>query len=573
MAVNTELECKRICVLRCVYAILYSVVMQNLLLTLFLLFVNFSVFHPLAWITDTIALLLSFSTWLCLIPLISIIVIHGIFLGKTYIDEQVYHPTRFSLLCKTSLRQAIMLTIHTLIGFLTAWVYAKFLHGAYTNFYYECYENSCINEKYLFLVLNGIFAGVYYFIQERVKKQAEIVFPIVQQNLYLEIRSNLYQIVYWSLKRSVLPTVAYVVGYWLFGSLFRSNIVGIFSAPIDNHFEIFDVRLMFYTWILTSKILSNMRLMDFLFTVFLTEYKEFPIVEQQCAPLEQRNEITLVDALAASKSPIVQQLASLDLYTLAQSNEPTRRTQIYALSIPGGHPYNWNALSGQCLSLLNAYRAELAKSVEHIQKSPSKPRFNVGGAHIKPSATEMAEKIRFRQYNESYGIRNMNSNGTATTIDEATPPKSTDPCQPFYDALNAAKLKILNLPGIHYLFFEKSAAKLSFLLGQFQTIVWTSQGLAALAARSINEDKYGVVQNDLAAIIKCLLQLKETLALVSIVCASEQRKQQQRCVALQSAVKMSLYNICTVFADFLPDMVSDATDLRTLQGFVNFREV
>lgn len=141
---------------------------------------------------------------------------------------------------------------------------------------------------------------------------------------------------------------------------------------LNESVHVYDVKLLLIVWILSTHILSNLHLMEFLFQVFLTEPRVFPIEAKSLAapngnyfaqPAPQTVDVTLVQALANTKVPIVRQLAALDLYTLPEFNDIyNRRQQIYALSIPGGHPYNLNALSAQCLSLINAYNDKLQQS-------------------------------------------------------------------------------------------------------------------------------------------------------------------------------------------------------------------
>lgn len=352
---NVELECKKICVLRCAYAIAYSAAFQYFLLAIYLLFVNFKLFHPIVWILSTLRLICSFYTWLCLMPLLIFVVIYGLLLAHFHFRTNVYFATRFIKIWKTTLPKIIFMLVHVIVGFLTAWLYTKFLAVDYGRFYRTCFEdNYCINERYTCLIFMGICTSFYYFMQERLKKSPTIKFPLIKQSLYLEIRSHLNTIVYESFAKCILPSFGYIIGYYVCGSLIRSCLASLFMRQIDNNVSLFDIRLIFYAWLISSQILTNMRLMDFLFIVFLTDYKEFPI--EQPAVIEQEHELTLVEALSCTKMPIIQELASLDLYTLANQTDKSRRTQLFALSIPGGHPYCWKAIRTQCLNIIDNYR-------------------------------------------------------------------------------------------------------------------------------------------------------------------------------------------------------------------------
>lgn len=92
---SRDLEGRKICVERFIYAILYSVGAQFVLLASFLLLVNFSLLHPLAWLVDSFRLLVSLSTWLWIMPLVSAVIVHGIYLAKSHLSGVKYCPTRF----------------------------------------------------------------------------------------------------------------------------------------------------------------------------------------------------------------------------------------------------------------------------------------------------------------------------------------------------------------------------------------------------------------------------------------------------------------------------------------------
>lgn len=92
---SRELEGRKICVERFIYAIVCSVGVQFVLLTIFLLLVNFSLLHPIGWIAGSFRLVVSLSTWMWILPLISAVIVHGICLAKSYLAGIQYCPTRF----------------------------------------------------------------------------------------------------------------------------------------------------------------------------------------------------------------------------------------------------------------------------------------------------------------------------------------------------------------------------------------------------------------------------------------------------------------------------------------------
>lgn len=630
---TVEFKCKGIIFFRWLYAVLFNVAMQFLLLALFLLFVNFSVWHPINWVTQTIRLILSIYTWLRITPLICVVVVYGMYLGKSYMNEQKMFLTRFMVIYKTTMPTIVFYLLHFLIGFLTTWLYSNFLSADYQTFFTnrsECETDTyqygfnvmCVNEKFLFIALTGSLSALLYCWHKNPAHQ-QCEFPIIHQSSYLRIRTQLYSVLWTTLLKSFVPILIVHITYsligrypfeWLMKSLLTKDFV------LNGNVHIYDIKLFLVTWILTTHILSNLYLMAHLIHVFLTQPQIFPIESGSLGEgfvysrdQNQVSELTLVQALGNSKVAIVRQLAALDLYKLSVYGDIyQRRKQIFALSIPGGHPYNWNELSNQCISSINAFHADLSKGIRSLNREGlsmkattygisnhamkmAQPQFGVQDvpefrSSTPTSATELAEKIRNRQYNQSCGIRNMLSTNNENDVRLLSPIKQVaDPCARFNQTVGflqqkiaSVKQAVMNITAIRYLFGANEMAHIQALLAlpKVDEISWIVQGISMISVHSLNEDRYGVVQINLPEIISTLLQLRETLnhlpvGFVANAVSPYQRGSQSKpngAIVLKNAVKRSLYNICITFNDYLPDLVRNSSDLRILQNYVEFSE-
>ncbi|XP_017492313.1 PREDICTED: nucleoporin Ndc1 [Rhagoletis zephyria] len=572
-------ECKKLCLRRCMAALVYSIAMQYMLLGIFLFFINFQVLHPLKWVGDTVGLFFSFYTWFSILPLIGAVILYCILLGKSFLVVKRYYATRFQWLVYSAPRKALFLVLHLLVGYLTAWLYANFWHVDYRNFVCDCYGTKCINGRYLFLVCVGIFAACLHFAKENLRKDPELEFPIVQELLWVRIRSLVYRTLYHSMLRSFTPTISFGLVYWLIGGIITSYFADAFGVDVDESMQSFfaiavNLRLLFYGWILAAQILSNMHLMQHFFAIQLSEEVTFVIERKPVLCGVGIEEITLVDAINSPLVPVVQNLGARDLYRISSNKAESRRKEIYALSVPGAHPYNWNQLSAQCLSLINAFTEELAASLKKISAVKTTPLF----ATVKPTtATDAAEKILLRQYNETFGIRRMMAEPCQENIE--TTMKMSPACKRIHDKVEKMKKQLeqtlraafRTIPGLFYMFGETEGARTTFLLSNSDTILWTVQGLAGICAASLTEDKYGVVQVTLPQVIKSLLGLKTELDKLNNVNLNG-KKLDRNFVVLKNGVKRSLYNICTVFRDYLRELVDSAEDLRKLQCYVHYME-
>lgn len=558
-------QCKRMSVERFTRATVYSLAAQITPLTIFLLFINFNIFHPLTWISQTVRLIFSISTWLYMAPLIMVVFLHGVVLSKIYMTRTSYYKNRFVLFLKTCGRKMMSLFTHFLVGFQTAWMFVKIL---------ECRgDNFLVMEKLWFILFSGGYMGFYYFVREKMKLKQDAQFPLIQQSRFLRIRQELYSTLYRSLKISITPTLIYVGCGIVFMPFFKDRIA---DYSLDYSLLIHNWNLIIYVWILASQILSNLHLMEQLFVIFLTETTQFAIEDSN-------GSLTISDAMAIEQFQIIQELASFDLYSLSYNSDKSRRRQIYSLSIPGGHPYNWKAISDTSLKIISEFTKELSTAVDLIaafEKNKSIPisAQNSINNPQKGVATQAAEKIMNRQLNEGFGIRNMSlflpenqpANQKPSFIQRLPQPQEINHSIENY--LAALKDRIYNFPVIHYLLGEQHYERAYYILKRHsQRLVWITQGISGLASKSITEDNYGVVQKNLPQIIQRLLELKAVLDKVENVNLGR-RKIKQHYKALKSAVKKSLYLIASSFGDYLNDLLLSDSDRASLLVYVNYKE-
>lgn len=569
-------QCKRITVDRFLQATLYSIVAQIAPVTIFLLFVNINLFHPITWFLDTSRLVFSLYTWVYMCPLIIAVATHGIVWSKVFLSHTHYYPNRFILILNTCTKKAALLATHTLVGFCTAWIFVQILRWTQAT-------GDLSPEGQWCLLISGMFMGSYHFIKSRLKLTQDVPFPLVQQRRFLRIRAHLYSILQSSFITALMPSLVYVS---LTIVLMPFTIA---QFHLDDHLTMAALfrnwKLLVYIWLLASQILSTMQFMEQLFIVLLTEHQPFAISHQGPNSPQQ---LTLADALNADHFKIIQELASLDLYSLGDGVNKQRRRELFSLSIPGGHPYNWRAVSEATMRNVSTFTKQLIAAIENVQsyeksqsQSPTSTTTILSHQQRKiQSASQMAEKIMQRQMNENMGIRNMShiypGEETSAVVDRRAKilqrlPPPQDVQQGVENCLRTAKGKLLALPGINYFLAEQHYARVYYVLKQSQRIVWLLQGISTLASCSIREDEYGIVQKTLPAIVAQLLELKLVTDQVDAISMDRKRfKSHQK--ALRSAVKRSLYNIASTFGDYLNDLILPEADREALVAYVYYRE-
>lgn len=565
---SKESECRKICTKRFTFVIFYSIAAQYILLLLFLFLVNLQLLHPIVWIKSTFYILFSFYTWLWTLPLIITITIYGVFNLKPYLKPREFHGSRFVSFYKNFLQQLIILVLNALIGLLTAHLYIKYLKEDYRVFKLKTEELTVLNEKHFFLLLSGLYMGVYYFFYKRAPQV--IVFPVVQQSKYVLLRQQFYSILKSSMLSSFMPVTKFVMLFTITSKIIIYLTSVVFFLDIqeksfwDGFSILMDARLILVVWVLSSQILSNMDLMHQLTNILSTQPRSFPI--------EDNEELTLCEAMSFNNFQMTQQLAAQDLFLLSERANDPRRIQFYNLSIPGGHPNNWKQLVAQSLNLIDNYSTELSRSIEKITSSKNNNKC-LPFYKVHPTlSNEVAEKLFVRQYNENSGIRSM----AATPLEE---PKVKPPTvqqtlvKNLSEKVEALNKRVQALPIVFYCFGEAENARLCFLLvQQSQQVVWTSLGLATIVAASLKEDNYGVVQNDIKRILKALLRLKGILDKISSINLGD-KKIDRVYFALKSSIKRAVYKIVTVFSRYFDDLNMDADEIRSLQPFVFFKEL
>lgn len=543
--------CRRMCNIRFVEAMLYSAALQLLLLAIFLVLMKFSIFHPFSWITDTISVFLSFRTILWLVPLLAVVLLYGICLGHQYLYKPNYYPTRALWIYQTFLRSCTFLAVHVTFGIITAWMHSNY--SSVKSSEVNCMQNRyCVYETSLWTILYGIYVSSYYFF---IRGPIDTDFFIIQQNVYIKTRSSLVSLLGKSGFQSITPLFTYLLLY----VILRSSIKYYIAATLNVDFHdasIFSLKQIFYLWLMSTHLLCNIMSITALFKICVEKSTSFPIADNQIQT--DGTTVTLNDALSSDVA-CIRKLASYDLFNLANASDASRRLQIFALSIPGGHPYNWTTMSATCLQQMDSYYDLLSKSIEQIVHD-NKTNVNSRLGRPIPIGVTIADKVRFRQYNQNYGIRNMSMNGNYSTDNPAT--------EQINDIIGKIKLRyaafktyIKNLPGIYYLFGEKFSSKIDFHLRDTETVSWISQGLSSLAAQSLKEDKYGVVHNSLLKIMTSLLKLKKITDKIYDT-RLDNKSSQLKCVHLKNTFGRCLFQLCSTFEEYLSDLITDPNDLQ-----------
>lgn len=368
---------------------------------------------------------------------------------------------------------------------------------------------------------------------------------------------------------SVTPIILTALLYYWKGHIFRNVTLYLYNANLDDEplnglLSTLSFPLFIYLWFNSTLFLSTVYLALLFFDIYLTEHLKFPIESLDNFP-------TLAHELSGDVE-ILNKLAARDLLYMAYSDRE-RRQQIFSLSLPGGHPTNWKNLSNECINIINAYTLNIESITCDTKQSEEIKSAKVHQLVLSP---EPFQHRSLRNLAMSSPLSPLSPNPMSQFV------ISNEDIKPFKDMVRDEFRAFVNnlckKPGINFFFGELTDIKIKHVAHRGQIIAKISQGLAHLATASLDEDVYGVVQDDLARIITSLLQLKLALDKLTKSGMINRKNLKQDSTPIQmlnelkSAIKRSIYKITISFKDYMQDIVLDSDIHLLLQPFINLRE-
>ncbi|KAF2901073.1 hypothetical protein ILUMI_05129 [Ignelater luminosus] len=560
---NANNNFKEVLLKKLSYAVTFSVLSHLIVIFMYTFIINFSV-QPLQWLRQTFSTLTSFTTWLHLIPFASIIFAQIMICAKDYVLKGTCQLTRFRRFISIfSVRTFLLGLLHVAVGGVAIWLYLSLSESQYQNLYNSCKDsNQCLVEGSFFMILSGLWTGLYFFVQVCLSDK-NLIFPVIQQRKLLYFKARFLPLLKESKEAAFYPTAYFFLIYYSFGSYLRDLFAHSFKLHVqDDHLNIF---LYGYVWIFATLYILNMNLMRFFFELFLTEPIVYPITTMY------DTEASLSEAFFLNNMPILQHLACLDLYLLSMWS-PQRRQSLFTLSQPGGHSHTWNHMVQGALQLINEFTHTLNRSADvltkdeklkpltdkpetsfkstpYIQHQPSIPQVKQkypNMRNISMSSLQQLDPIMIEHQ------QNMNTSPLTSGISE-TSESVQEKLNRYLDCLKSFQI-------IKYVFGELPEVQIQHCLRNGQLIVWTTQGLSNIAVASFTEDPYGVVQKDLPVLITSLIELKLSIEKLNKVPMFSRKgpgfdyfsfKMKN---SVNTAVKRSLCNICLTFGSYLQDI-------------------
>uniref|UniRef100_A0A674NQ17 Nucleoporin NDC1 n=1 Tax=Takifugu rubripes TaxID=31033 RepID=A0A674NQ17_TAKRU len=604
----------------------------------FVLFSRFSLFHPIQTLSGQ-SVLSCYS-----LAIFSLILLSGVMVILGFLNLEYYTVVPTIACSKIELlgqllhpRQLANSLICCIMGVIVAWCCAITTGSRYDTLGSMCPQSDgdtsqmCLNEYHLILLLGGAFVGLSHSLLGVIHNMNYVSFNTVQQYKYLCVKGSLTTVVKCSATQALYSVRSFIIVYFFFGYIPKAWICKTLSLQLDNSVHpldsiagLFNLSLVYHLWISASFLLSTWHFTLLLFRIYVTEVYNFPVQSsftedvQQCLP-----------KVLSEKQPVILKFMALQDLALLSQHSPSRRCEVFSLSQPGGHPHNWNAISGECLSLLTELNQRLvsyhdsvatngrAKSLSTASErktssetsDPMSPRPTL---LLKTPVSVFARTVTGTPKSPLTApfTPDLDSPFTSPTLRRLTTP--AEQCSPWSGTLQSPHVmrrgvKLWSTPTgegvqfifpflflkvkgflakrvlIMYLFNKLPEASSQALFADSQAHIWALEGLSCLVQASFSEDQFGVVQTTLPSILSCMLTLQEAVDRhfklphasskpVRSSSSMEDSTHKTLRFALRATLKTAIYRITTTFRDHLKAVQLSPEHQKRLQQFLEYKE-
>uniref|UniRef100_A0A4W6EZW6 Nucleoporin NDC1 n=1 Tax=Lates calcarifer TaxID=8187 RepID=A0A4W6EZW6_LATCA len=548
-------------------------------------------------------------------PIHTISVIPTIACSKIALLGQLLHP-----------RQFVSSVVHCIMGIIVAWCCAITIGGRYETLGYPCIQSDgspqmCLNEYQLILLLAGAFVGFSHSLLGVIHNMNYVSFHTVQQYKYLRFKGSLPLVVKCSAIQALYSIRNYIVVYFFLGYIPRAWICKTLNLhltssahPLDSIAGLLDLSLFYHLWISATFLLFTWYITLLLFRIFVTEVYSFPVQSSFTEDAHQ----CLPKVLLTDKQPMILKFLALQDLALLSQHSPSRRCEVFSLSQPGGHPHNWNAISGECLSLLAdltqrlvAYHDTVAtngRAKSLSTGSERKTSSETSGIPVSPLTAPFTPDLDspfaspalrrltapVEQCSPWHGTVQSphimrrapklwsTSTGERRLMEDRSL-RSNKHCRIQFELNRAVKNFLAKRVLIMYLFNKLPEASSQALFADSQAHIWALEGLSYLVQASFSEDHFGVVQTALPSILSCMLVLQEAVDRhFKLPHASSKPVRSTSSIgdstyktlrfALRATLKTAIYRITTTFGDHLNAVQMSAEHRKRLQQFLEYKE-
>ena len=285
--------------------------------------------------------------------------------------------------------------------------------------------------------------------------------------------------------------------------------------------------------------------------MFITEHIEIPVTSGYNVDESEDIDSWKLCHTMVSNCELLQYLSFLDFTKIAASNDwlSGRRSEIFAISQPGGHPRNWQGVLNPSLNLVRKF----------------------------------TEKLKRHNCPEEFKIKKIDG---STDVNKNVVTKSVTVT--LQDKLFQAIDRVKRYPVICYFLADLPDVTNRQIFSEAQPVIWSIKGLSDIVAASYREDQFGVLQRNIPDIVGAIVHLHQVLDKVSRVTIPRKTGSYsilgggsvdsftttdfQLRKALRLTLRSCLYTICNTFGDSIKN-ISVSTEVKNkLQSYLDFKE-
>uniref|UniRef100_A0A9L0SJA4 Nucleoporin NDC1 n=1 Tax=Equus caballus TaxID=9796 RepID=A0A9L0SJA4_HORSE len=523
---------------RIVSSIVWSVLLLPICTTVFIILSSIDLFHPIQWLSDSFNDLYSSYVIFYLLLLSVVIVIISIFNLEFYTVVPSVPCSRLALIGKILHPQQLVHSfIHAAMGMMMAWCAAVITRGRYSFLVVPCtgaesLENhsaqTCLNEYHLFFLLAGAFMGYSYSLLYFINNMNYLPFPIIQQYKFLRFRRSLLLLVKHSCVESLFLIRNFCIVYYFLG-----------GHP--------------HNWTAISRECLNL----------LNDMTQKLVLYQEAAATNGRvlSSSYPVEKETTFQTPTSNQMPRPSVPPLVRTSLFSSKLSTPDVASPLGSPFG----SGVMNRMAGIF------DVNTCYGSPQSPQLVRRGPRLWTSASD-------QQMTEF-------SNPPSTTV--SAEGKTVRQPSGIYSWIQNKREQIKNFLSkrvlIMYFFSKHPEASIQAVFSDAQMHIWALEGLSHLVAASFTEDRFGVVQTTLPAILSTLLTLQEAVdKYFKLPHASSKPPRISGSLvdtsyktlrfAFRASLKTAIYRITTTFGEHLNAVQASAEHQKRLQQFLEFKE-
>uniref|UniRef100_T1JHR9 CCHC-type domain-containing protein n=1 Tax=Strigamia maritima TaxID=126957 RepID=T1JHR9_STRMM len=528
---------------RCRRALLCLWVSQPLIVVTLIILLNLNLLHPYKWLSSC-NLLISIDLLLVIFILSSCLVFLSVIHICNLAVRQNPTSTHWARYWKVLRPQnVIQIVLYSIVCAVNVKFYLSLVEN-FDSFLISSTESlSCLNEHYLYCIFNALIIGFWHGVTYFDKNKFLIIFPVIQQTKVARINEAFFRIFCCSFSET-FHKIKWLSLFYVFlsGQPLKTFFLDIFelnsccdSVELSTYSGILNLKLLWITWIATSIAIFNCQFLLLIFNVFKFNFQRF-VFPLQRTP-ETPNTMLLQEALTVVHIPLISYLAALDFRLLSQEKNSPRNHQLYTLSVPGGHPYNWRSVSNPCLYLLNNF----LDRISWIEEKVETPVFQSVNFTYHPLKSRI---ILVRDWLD----------------------------RKWRDAREKSKLSTV----LNFFLSDMPDRIPRNVFADSQPYIWLIEALSFALITAVKENNYGVVQEEFVAVITTIMDLEQALVrcIRSIPVAKCYNPQTQRDFKLRKClelvIKMALNRLAWDFQNHIEFIQLTTEQKRNLKSRAEF---